>query len=171
MSTDVNVLSRLGEPGQVAEAAVTAYRQRSFIGRHPAAALLVFGISPLASLIVLIGLLAAGMWGIDEACTALGVDTANVLRDMTRFESATSVVPYVLSLLTVVLPCILVCIFYGKLAKRLGTSRKWVLLSCAVLAMVAVTVDWQLRLVRRRISPSGEDFQTVLPGDVSRNPG
>ena len=46
MRADESVLSRLGEPDQVANAAVTAYRRRSFLGRHPALKFLVFGVSP-----------------------------------------------------------------------------------------------------------------------------
>jgi len=53
MSTEANVYSRLGEPAQVAKAAVTSYRRRSFIGRHPMAAFLVFAVSPVVSLIIL----------------------------------------------------------------------------------------------------------------------
>ena len=68
MSTEANVYSRLGEPEQVAKAAVTAYRRRSFIGRHPTASFLVFAISPVVSLIILfltsaalLGLIAFGL--------------------------------------------------------------------------------------------------------------
>ena len=43
MSTEADVYSRLGKPEQVANAAVAAYRRRSFLGRHPTAAFLVFG--------------------------------------------------------------------------------------------------------------------------------
>ncbi len=50
---DRNSFSRLGEPEQVAEAAAIVYRRRSFLGRHPAAAFLVFGVSPVVSLIAL----------------------------------------------------------------------------------------------------------------------
>jgi hypothetical protein len=42
----------LGEANQVADAAVTAYRRRSFVGRHPAAAFLVFAVSPVLSMVV-----------------------------------------------------------------------------------------------------------------------
>ena len=50
---DHNSSSRLGDPEQVADTAVAAYRRRSFLGRHPVAAFLVFGISPVVSLVVL----------------------------------------------------------------------------------------------------------------------
>ena len=79
MSTEASVLSRLGDPAQVAEAAVTAYRQRSFLGRHPAAALLVFGISPAASLIALT---VASLWVV---CTTADLPCIPSLRSMPRW--------------------------------------------------------------------------------------
>ena len=54
MSTEASVSSRLGEPEQVAKAVVTAYRRRSFLGRHPTAAFLVFAVSPVVSLAALL---------------------------------------------------------------------------------------------------------------------
>ena len=51
MGTEVDVSSRLGEPERVAQAAVAAYRRRSFLGRHPTAAFLVFAVSPLLMLL------------------------------------------------------------------------------------------------------------------------
>ena len=48
-----DAVSRLGEPEAVAEAAVTAYRRRSFFARHPVLTfplpLLVFAVSPVVS--------------------------------------------------------------------------------------------------------------------------
>jgi hypothetical protein len=46
--------------------------------------------------------------------------------------------PYVLSLLIVVIPSILASVFYCKLAKRLGLGTKWILISCVVLAATAL---------------------------------
>ena len=61
MSKAVDVVSRLGKPEQVAEAAVTAYRRRSFLGRHPTAAFLVFAVSPLVSQIGFFVITAVGV--------------------------------------------------------------------------------------------------------------
>ena len=54
---EADAISRLGEPEQVAEAAVAAYRRRSFFGRHPILtfplAFLVFAVSPVIACYVL----------------------------------------------------------------------------------------------------------------------
>ena len=49
-NVEADAISRLGEPDQVAESAVGAYRRRSFLGRHPTAAFMVFAISPVVPL-------------------------------------------------------------------------------------------------------------------------
>jgi hypothetical protein len=54
--------------------------------------------------------------------------------------------PYVLSLWVVVIPSILASIFYGKLAKRLGIGKKWILMSCVVLAATALMPICSARL-------------------------
>jgi hypothetical protein len=123
----------------VAEAAVTAYRRRSFLGRHPTAALLVFGISPIALLVLLAGFCAGGLWLFDEAGKWIGLDTEQSVRNLKRFDPAASlVVPYVGSLLIVVIPSVLASIFYCKLASRLGLRRRWILVSGVVLAATAL---------------------------------
>ena len=42
MSTEADMYSQFGEPEQVANAALVAYQQHSFLGRHPTAAFLIF---------------------------------------------------------------------------------------------------------------------------------
>jgi hypothetical protein len=139
MSTEANVLSRLGDPNQLAEAAIDSYRRHSFLGRHPTAAFVVFAISPLVSLIILSGLCMAGMWFSDEALKWMGVNTEQCLRSLKRFDpAATVIMPYLMSLLIVVIPSILVSIFYCRFAKRLGIGRKWIIVSCVVLAATAL---------------------------------
>lgn len=146
MSTEANVLSRLGEPNQVAEAAVTAYRRRSFLGRHPTAAFLVFGLSPIVLLVALFALVLVGMLAFKEVCERLGGDMGYLLRKLRQFEPVTSaVMPYVLSLLTVVIPTVLASILYCKLAKRLGIGKKWILLSCVALAATALFPIWSVK--------------------------
>ena len=138
ISTNANVCSRLGQPEQVAEAVVVAYQRRTFLGRHPVAAFLVFAVSSPVSLIALISLAIVGWLVFDEACNRLG-GTDHLLMPLRKFEPATSLVlPYVLSLLTVVIPCTLASIFSCKLAKRLRIGRKWMLLSCAILGVTAL---------------------------------
>jgi hypothetical protein len=139
MSTEANVASRLGEPNQVAEAAVTAYRRRSFLGRHPTAAFFVFVVSPIVSLVALVGLAFTVLSVSLVACEWIGFDIQHFLMGLTRFEPAASLtLPYVLSLVTVVIPCILASVLYCKLAKRVGIGRNWILVACVMLAATAL---------------------------------
>jgi hypothetical protein len=130
MSTEASVFSRLGEPNQVAQTAAVAYRRRTFLGRHPAVAFLVFGVSPVLSL----SALCVVMWASLEGT---GIDDWIIVY-LSRFESSATVILYLLSLWWVVVPSILAGLFYCKLAKHLGIGRKWKLLACIVLAIVAV---------------------------------
>jgi hypothetical protein len=133
MGPEIDAYSRLGEPKQVAEAAVVAYRRRSFLGRHPTAAFLVFGVSPVVSLLGLFILAYYSVYLFFIANDQLG---GNI--NLRRFEPAASVVmPYVLSLCTIAIPSVLASIFYCKLINRFGIGKKWILLSCVVLAVVA----------------------------------
>lgn len=142
MNTKNDFHSRLGEPNQVAEAAVIAYRRRTFLGRHPSAAFVVFGITPLASLLGLFLLAFACMFGAFAAFEWLGIDL-----NAKRFDPAASVVlPYVFSLLMVVIPASLASLFYCKLIRRLGISKRWMILSSVVLAIVAILPIWTITL-------------------------
>jgi hypothetical protein len=47
-----------------------------------------------------------------------------------------------MSVSTVVIPAILASAFYGWLAKRLGIGRKWIVLSCVILGLVAALPRW-----------------------------
>jgi len=127
MNMEDNLVSRLGEPEQVAEAAVTAYRRRSFLGRHPAAAFLVFGISPVVSLIVP---------SIVFACL-LGVTEFGFGINPFRAGIAGEVIVLLVSLLAITVPSILATIVYCKLGKRLGVGRKWILASCVTFTVFA----------------------------------
>jgi hypothetical protein len=144
MSTETNVSSRLGEPNQVANAAADAYR-RTFWARHASAALLVFGVSPLVALLGLFVLSLVGLLGVFWILERLGVDMHAM--HLERLEPAASVVIRgLLSLAIVVLPGLLASVFYCKLARRLNIGRKWMLLSCVVLAAVAATPVFQVHL-------------------------
>jgi hypothetical protein len=138
MSTKADMLSRLGEPNQVADAAVTAYRRRSFLGRHPTAAFLVFAVSPVVSIFALF---AAIVFGLFVACDA--VDSM-VIDGLLR-RAGTSL-PSIMSALTVILPSMLVSILYCRLANRLCISKKWVFVSCAVIAAMTVLPIWTVQL-------------------------
>jgi hypothetical protein len=132
MSTQTDAISRLGEPEQVAEAAVVAYKRRSFLGRHPLAALLVFGVSPVISLVALVAVVIAGLLVLPD-----GWDKPLFAGLSHVGPSASVAVAYLFSLLTVVIPSILASILYCWLAGRSGINKKWVLLSCTMLAVLA----------------------------------
>jgi hypothetical protein len=51
--------------------------------------------------------------------------------------------PYVLSLTTIVVPSILLTILYCRLARRWGIGRKWTLVACMALAVLAALICWQ----------------------------
>jgi hypothetical protein len=54
---------------------------------------------------------------------------------------------YVFSLLFVIVPSILAGILYCKLAERLGIGKKWMFVSCIVLAIMAMLPCWYVRIV------------------------
>ncbi len=128
---NMEAVSRLGDPEQVADNAVAAYRRRSFLGRHPAAAFMVFGVSPVLSFLTVFTL-AGGVF--ELCCEQVWGDN---LADLKQYEPwASLALPYFMSLLTVVIPCILASILYCHLARWLGIGKKWMLLSCAMLAVL-----------------------------------
>lgn len=138
MSTIENACARLGEPQDVAGAAVLAYRQRGYLGRHPAAATVVFGISPVlmlglsALVVVLVAIQVASWLGIaGEGAGALGATSKVILS-------------YGLKLLAIGMPSLLLAVGYCKLASRQGLGRGWMLASCVVLAIVAAASGLQL---------------------------
>ena len=144
MSTENDVFSRLGEPDQVVEAAIYAFRRRTFLGRHPSAAFFVFGITPFVSLFGLFVLAFACLYGVVAACDQL---VPNFNLNVKRFDPAASaVLPYIMSLLMVIIPACVASLFYCKLIKRLGISKRWMILSSIVLAVVAITPIWTVSL-------------------------
>jgi len=124
--------SKLGDPEQVADNAVAAYRRRSSFGRHPVARFLVFGVSPFVTPVALfvvsvclIGLVAA-------LCERLGL-LSNEGRLIPNGP-----VEHLLSVSFSVIPAILTTVAYCKLAKWLGIARTWMVVSCVVLAAMAI---------------------------------
>ena len=143
MSTEANAASRLGEPEQVAETAVTAYRRRSFLGRHPTAAFLVFAVSPVVSMIALFVLVCAGLSVIGMTAERLGL-WSNEGFATRPGPIALAATRYGFSLLTVIIPAVLASILYCKLAKRLGMGHKWMFVSCTMLAIMAMLPFWSV---------------------------
>jgi hypothetical protein len=127
-SMETDAYCRLGEPEQVAEAAATAYRRRSFLGRHPTAAFLVFAISPVIAQYVLF------------CVGGMVLMTLRADHTLDWYENH-----WILSLIIVVCSTFL-SIVYGELAMRLGIGRKWMLASCAVLGAFGLLLELGLRV-------------------------
>ncbi|MGO8744933.1 MAG: HAAS signaling domain-containing protein [Thermoguttaceae bacterium] len=135
---DQNSFSRLGDPEQVADTAVAAYRRRSFLGRHPVAAFLVFGISPVVSLVVLVVMSVRAFAYLAGFAVGIGI-----VKQPDHFGVVGSAVVCLAgSLLTIVIPSILASIAYCRLTTRLGVSRKWILVSCVTLAVLASSTSF-----------------------------
>ena len=145
MSTENDVSSRLGEPDQLAEAAI--YRLSpaglSLAGirrRHSSSSALrrcrrCWSVCP----------------GLSPACTAssccLRVARADFNLNVKRFDPAASaVLPYVFSLMMVVIPCLPCQSLLLQTDQRLGISKRWIILSSIVLAVVAITPIWTVTL-------------------------
>jgi uncharacterized membrane protein len=131
MSTETNILSRLGEPNQVADAAIQTYRLRTFFGRHPFAKFWVFAVSPVAAMFLVFVLLFLGVLAFYAICGINGVKNCAVGIDPTALAWA-------MSILTTILPAALLTILYCRWAKRFGIGQRWMLVSSGVLAVIAM---------------------------------
>ena len=118
---------RLGVPEQVAKAAASAYRRQSCLGRHPTLALLVFGVSPGLALLAGIALCICGMTILPDGC----------FESLRRLQPSSAATAWLGSLCLVVIPSIAVTGLYGWLARRSGIGKRWLLLCCAMLAVLA----------------------------------
>jgi hypothetical protein len=142
MGSESEAHARLGQSEQVAEAAAVAYRRRSFLGRHPLAALLVFAVSPVISLFVLTSLTFAGlMLALVAAGKRLGLIVDNGVQ---LGPAVRATLPYALTLAAVVVPSMILSLLYCGLARRTAVGRKWMLLPCAVLAVIAAATYCQV---------------------------
>jgi hypothetical protein len=135
MTNDQAVLSRLGQPGQIAEAAVAAYRQRTFLGRHPSARFWVFAVSPLAAMFSAFLLMCLGIVGLVAVCEKCGVRLADksLLGGLNP-----SILNWGFALLTTILPAALLTLLYCRFARRFEIGKKWMIASCFALALVAM---------------------------------
>lgn len=145
MSTEAEAYSRLGKPEHVANAAVAAYRQRSFLGRHPLAAFLVFGVSPIISLFLVLALMVLGVRAVGTFCPWLTtIDDEPRIAPPGAVELAAT--EYLFSLLFMVIPAILTTVAYGKVAKWLGLTRSWMVVCCVVIAAMMIPC-WYARAI------------------------
>jgi hypothetical protein len=133
-----SVSARLGDPEDVADTAICEFRRHSFLRRHPVAAFFVFAVSPIATMILIVGLIVLGLYGVIEIENWMGVDTDGWLRNLAHsVPRPSAVMSYLLSLLIVVIPSTLASVIYCLLARHCRIGKKWILTSCIVLAIVA----------------------------------
>jgi len=138
-----NVQQRLGEPQQLAAAAVTAYRRRSFLGRHPLATFGVFAAAPLL-LAALSSLTITGLVFFCDAWDALGWNAP--WHNALWLPTAESVLLVGLRLLTIVVPSVLATLVYCLLTRRLAIGRQWLILSSVLMGALAVLPMWSVKL-------------------------
>lgn len=134
-AVDAHPASRLGEPEQVATAAVTAYRRRTFLGRHPVAAFLVFAVSPV---IAMSSLLLMSLMTVQLQFNFSGRHSVNLHEDH-----------WIASLSLIVCSAFL-GFLYSDFARWLGIRKRWMLASYAVLG--AIAMFWELALGSRTAS-------------------
>jgi hypothetical protein len=127
----MEAVSRLGDPEQVADDAVTAYKRRSFLGRHPVAAFLVFAISPVIPWFF--------VWVV-LGCVAHNLNTSGAGGDTWFIEHH-----WLCSLMFAVCSTIAGTL-YGELAMWLGIGRKWTLASYAAIGGIAMLCESDSRL-------------------------
>jgi hypothetical protein len=101
----------------------------NFQKRRSMAAFLVFGVSPVVSLVVLFSIFAPFVFLV---LTGIGI------RDGNRIDALpTDAVIFAMSLLTVIIPSVVATILYCRLAERIEIGRTWGFVSCVILAIVA----------------------------------
>jgi hypothetical protein len=144
MGSEAEAYARLGQSEQVAEAAVAAYRRRSFLGRHPVAALLVFAVSPVISLGVLTSLTFVGLMALAVTAERLGLIDCNGI--MRLGATARATLTYALTLAAIMVPSMILSFLYCGLARRTVVGRKWMVLPSGVLAVTAAAVYCQVTL-------------------------
>ena len=143
MRNEEDCVAQLGEPAQVADAAVVAYRQRTVFGRHPVMKYLVFGISPSAAIILAFTLVLWGFMACTELCETLGM--GEPLSSFFHSFDA-SALEWAAAIVTLMLPTMLLAIFYCRWARRSELGKKWIWISCSILAIIAVLPIYQVTM-------------------------
>ena len=130
-------LSQLGEPSEIANAATIAYRQRTFFGRHPIAKFLVFGVSPVFAMILGFILVTTSFGIFELICQKCGIHLTH--QDYLGGLDP-SALNWGMSILSTILPAGILTLLYCKWAKRSNLSKRWMLASCCLLAVVAMSL-------------------------------
>jgi hypothetical protein len=127
---EADAIPRLGEPEQVAEAAVIAYRRRSFLGRHPLAAFLVFAVSPMIPQILLFMVVGAAL---RSEPFKRGFET------LLRYNEH---LVHLICILVYVACSGVISALYAGLIQRIGLGRKWICASSLVLGILPMVSEF-----------------------------
>jgi F0F1-type ATP synthase assembly protein I len=143
MSKDANVTERLGSPSLVAESALREYRQRSSVlSRSRLAAFCTFVLSPLPALCL--------AWIVSmTAIVALGSVWKVFIPDPTDRSQITpqlEAIGEAIVIAYVMVPAILVSVFYGRLARKTPNPWRWGLAACLLVALGTMLVHTQFEV-------------------------
>ncbi len=135
MSDDIQAVERLGKPNEVADTAAVAFQQRTFFGRHPSAKFWVFGISPVVAMVAVFVLACFSVIALGGFCEKCGIRLAD--HDYLGGLDPVAL-SWFLSFVTTIMPAALLTLLYCRCVKRLNVSHRWMLVSCIVVALVAM---------------------------------
>ena len=135
MSTEASALSRLGEPKQVADAAVALIGGGVFWADTPRRRSWYLAFRQLCHCFFCY----LRYSRFSRSCRMM-IPPWMPLGTWDRADKRQP--PYMLSVLFPILPCILVSVLHCKVARGLGLGRKWMVLSCTVLAVLAGAFMW-----------------------------
>ena len=130
-----SIASRLGRADQVAAAAIDSYRNRDVFVRHPWAKVLFFGVSPAVVMVLAFVLACLSVGAFTAICQKCGVRLADG-EHLGRVGGST--LNWAVSLVTTILPAVVLTVCYCLTAKRWKISTGWTLASCCLLAIVAM---------------------------------
>lgn len=143
MNKETNSLSQLGDPNEIASAATVAYRQRTFFGRHPIVKFLAFGVSPMFTMLLTFSLAFLSLLLCMEFFEYIGID-AYTTSFFKKFDA--TVLKWVASTITLILPTMLLAILYCRWARRSELSKKWMLIPCGILSFLSLVMIYQVTI-------------------------
>ncbi|MGD9127281.1 MAG: hypothetical protein PVH19_07855 [Planctomycetia bacterium] len=143
MRNENDCAEQLGDPAQVADAAVVAYRKRTFFGRHPIAKFLAFGVSPLPAMLLTLILNAIFLGLLSQFLEYINVDMY-----LTRFfqKLDPNALKWMAAIFTLVLPTMLLAILYCRWARRSKVNKKWMLISCGIFSFLSLHLVYLVKI-------------------------
>ena len=142
-----DITSRLGEPNQLADRAVSQYQRRTFAGRHP---IVMFLLAPIPLTIVAwIATFALAIGGMELAKWATSYESATST-NAERYSTATIVGAYAFLYGAILVPPIALALFFVRMSRISLRSWPWALASCLLIALLTGMLQSSLGF------PSGE---------------